>query len=235
MQQVIDLLTEEQHTLALVDIDRALMVSETLRTKSTTLAEQWNRESLALLKTDESDISTSDELGDSARALSRRINRLAADRAVSPSPADTEASIAPGYIPNFKGIYIVTSQGTQTRLFDYTDSLQKDDVSTRIDIDNDGDMDYLFLLDGVLFLKRTSTYSVPKIIDTAVQVSDIDNTDTLPSAPDFYSETVSRPNSINLSYEPAQDTESIWRNTFYNRYLEWDMIARGEHDDTLTP
>ena len=87
-------------------------------------------------------------------------------------------------------------------------------------------MDYLFILDGALFLKRTSTYEVPKIIDTRMQVSDLDSSDDLPIAPNFFIEDVSLPNSINFSYQSAQDVESLWRTSLYDRYLEWDMVDR---------
>ncbi len=43
MQHVIDLLTEEHDVLASVDVERALMVSEDMQTRSSALAEKWNQ------------------------------------------------------------------------------------------------------------------------------------------------------------------------------------------------
>ena len=48
----------------------------------------------------------------------------------SPSPAASSAGIASGYSPNYQGIYIRTTSGVQTRLFDYIAPLTP---STRVD------------------------------------------------------------------------------------------------------
>ena len=170
------------------------------------------------------------------KALQTRMKRLAANAGNDTSAlAEVQAAIAPGYTPNFRGIYIVTESGTQTRLFDYTETLQEDSPSTRVDIDRDGDLDYLFLLDGALFLKRTTLTEPRKIIDTDRTIIEIDENSPLPTAPNYFTEYVSLPNNINISYEAARAEETIWRTTFYDRYLEWDMVDLGEHDDSLSP
>lgn len=236
MQHVIDLLTEEHSTLASVDIERALMVSQDISTRSSALAEKWNKGVTDALNVDDT-VRASDTVDVEVSALSKRMKRLAANFGNdATATAEVEASLATGYSPNFRGIYIVTAWGTQTRLFDYTETLQEDNPSTRVDIDKDGDQDYLFLLEGTLFLKRTSTYSPTKIVDTERIVTEIDTEDvSYPTAPDYFNEYVSLPNNVNIAYEPARADESVWRTTFYDRYLEWDKIAQWEHEDSESP
>ena len=71
-------------------------------------------------------------------------------------------------------------------------------------------MDYLFLLDGTLFLKRTSTYDPTKIVDTDRSVVELDNESPRPTAPNYFKEYVSMPGAVNFSYEPAIEDESVW-------------------------
>ena len=96
-------------------------------------------------------------------------------------------------------------------------------------------MDYLYLLDGTLFLKRTTTKEPTHIVDLTTTVKDITPESPIPSAADFFHEDVSLPNTLTLSYHPAVDTESVWRVEFYDRYLEWDMLDQGQHDEDTTP
>ena len=103
MQHIIDLLTEETHILAAADIERAQMVSETLRNKSGLLAQEWNQRTINSIRTEDASIVESDALSESSHALTRRVQRLAADiSGASPSTAETEIAIASGYSPNFE-------------------------------------------------------------------------------------------------------------------------------------
>lgn len=184
MQNIIDLLTTDTPLLASTDITRAQMVADTNRTRSTELAREWNtRNSLSLISTPTS--SVADSYSTEANALIKRVGRMAALSADT-TVSGTESTLTSGYTPNLSGIYIVTSRGTQTRLFDYTESLQKTDDSTKIDIDKDGDMDYLFVMDGALFLKRTTLADPVKNIDTKITLSDLDAQSSRPTAPDFF-------------------------------------------------
>ena len=65
--------------------------------------------------------------------------------------------------------------------------MRPDDSATRLDIDKDGDMDYLFLLDGILYLKKSNLRNTTKIIDTTLSVKDI-SPQIVPTAPDFFHE-----------------------------------------------
>lgn len=96
-------------------------------------------------------------------------------------------------------------------------------------------MDYLYLMDGALFLKRTSTNEPQHVIDTYIRVSEVTPESPFPSAPDFFHEDASIPNTLTLSYHGAVDTESVWRVDFYDRYLEWDILDQGNHEEEDTP
>jgi hypothetical protein len=213
-------------------MDRALMVSDTLSTRSSVLAREFNEQADRAFATPTED-HPRDSLDDVAHDLSRRVSRLAANSA-TPSAGDV-IDTAAGYTPNFQGIYILTEKGTQTRLFDYTQTLQKTDVSTKVDIDRDGDMDYLYILDGALFLKRTSTKEPTHTVDRTIRVIDVDAESTFPTAPDFFHEGVSVPGTFSLSYNASTDPEAVWRVDFYDRYLEWDMLDQDEHNEDETP
>lgn len=86
-------------------------------------------------------------------------------------------------------------------------------------------------MDGALYLKRTSLRDPTKIIDTEIQTQDMSS--DIPSAPDFFAEDVSLPNTLTFSYNPARPTEETWRVELYDRYLEWDRNHLG--DDTESP
>jgi hypothetical protein len=106
-------------------------------------------------------------------------------------------------------------------------------MSVKTDIDKDGDMDYLFLLDGALFLKRTTTKEPPKIVDTTVRTSPLEASPI--SAPDFFREDTSIPGNLMFSYQASQSGETIWQTRLFDRYLEWDILTQGNHDESTSP
>ncbi len=230
MQNIVDMLTQETHLLADGDIKRSLMVSESLQMRSSQLIAHWNDTSIDSITSDEEIVD--DELSSTRDEFVARVKRITAnqEQTISPLAANTVPST---YAPNFQWIYIVTENWTQVRLFDYTESLKKDDPSVKTDIDKDGDMDYLFILDGALYLKRTSTKDTRKIIDTTLRVEDISS--EVLAAPDFFRENQSIPNNLTFSYQSRQATGSIWRADLFDRYMEWDMLALWEHDNQKTP
>ncbi len=104
-----------------------------------------------------------------------------------------------------------------------------------VDIDQDGDMDYLYLLDGILYVKYSWIKTPNKIIDNSVKISDISRDDFTPYVPDYFHEGISTPKSLNYSFAPASRRETEWRVEFYDRYTEWDHIDIGDHDPMSTP
>jgi hypothetical protein len=64
---------------------------------------------------------------------------------------------------------------------------------------------------------------------------DVDAESPFPTAPDFFHEGVSVPGTLSLSYNASTDVESVWRVDFYDRYIEWDMLDQGDHDEEETP
>lgn len=60
-----------------------------------------------------------------------------------------------GYTPRFEGIYILTEPSeTQVKLFDYTELVDASTEVVVIDVDQDGDKDYLYVLGGILYVKK---------------------------------------------------------------------------------
>lgn len=96
-------------------------------------------------------------------------------------------------------------------------------------------MDYLYLLDGVLYVKYSWMQNPNKIIDNSVKISEVPRDDTVQYVPNYFHENVSTPKSLNYSFVPASSTETEWRVEFYDRYAEWDHIDIGDHDPMSTP
>lgn len=61
------------------------------------------------------------------------------------------------------------------------------------DVDADGDKDYIFLFDGSLFIKYTSTFAPNPIRDTTIFTHTLDSQDALPTAPNFFDQELANP------------------------------------------
>ncbi len=104
-----------------------------------------------------------------------------------------------------------------------------------MDIDQDGDKDYIYVLDDTLYVKYNWTKSPNKIQDTTVTVDTISEKDTSPYVPDYFHENVSVPKNLNFSFVPSLTSEVAWRAEFYDRYIEWDADDIGSHDPIKAP
>ena len=93
---------------------------------------------------------------------------IAATTAGAPAAS---SPLADGYAPRYQGIYVMTPSGTQTRLFDYIAPVIDTTRVDSLDIDGDGDTDYIYILDGNLYVKYGWSNTPNKIIDTAVSIS----------------------------------------------------------------
>lgn len=148
---------------------------------------------------------------------------------------ESSSTLADGYAPNYQGIYVLTPSGTQTRLFDYITPVTEDTRVDSLDIDRDGDTDYMYILDGTLYVKYGWTQSPNKILDTTVKISDIARDDLTPYVPDYFHENISTPQNLNFTFAPASPDEREWRAEFYDRYTEWDHVDIGDHDPMASP
>lgn len=93
-----------------------------------------------------------------------------------------------------------------------------------IDIDRDGDLDYIYLLDGILYVKYSWSKIPNKIIDTTTKISGVSQRDIAPYVPDYFYEDISTPRNLNYSFVSSSQTETEWRVDFYDQYTEWDKI-----------
>ena len=149
------------------------------------------------------------------------VAEIAPTSTTSPS---SSMGVASGYSPNYQGIYIRTPSGVQTRLFDYIAPVTQDTRVDTVDIDQDGDLDYIYLLDGALYVKYNWTKVPNKIIDTSTKISSITPDDLAPYVPDYFYEDVSTPHNLNYSFVSSSQTENEWRVEFYDQYIEWDKL-----------
>ncbi len=143
--------------------------------------------------------------------------------------------VTSGYTPNYQGIYVRTPSGIQTRLFDYTSPVTPDTHIESIDIDQDGDTDYMYVLDGILYVKYSWLNTPNKIIDNTKKISDISANDLPPYVPDYFHSSISSPKNINFTFVPASSTETEWRLDFYDQYTEWDHVDIGDHNPQISP
>ena len=121
----------------------------------------------------------------------------------------------------------MTAGGTQTQLFDYKEPLTGDEQIDVVDVDKDGDKDYIFIFDGSLFIKYTSTFAPNPIRETTIFTDTLDAQDPIPTAPNFFDQELANPGRISLAFSPALKKEQkIWRMDFYDAYLEWDLVER---------
>ena len=171
------------------------------------------------------------DTNDLVSSIRGKMRRLA-DTSVLPDTSS--ASLASGYSPNLQGIYILTPSGIQTRLFDYIDPLVGTETTDVVDIDQDGDQDYITLMDGALYVKYSHALSPSKIIDTSLQMVE-GNEYLVPSAPNFFIESVAAPGKLHLSFAPARSSDTSFRLEFFDRYIEWDHVAIGLHDENIHP
>lgn len=138
---------------------------------------------------------------------------------------------ADGYAPRFEGIYILTPEShVQTRLFDYVEPLQGDETIDVLDIDQDGDLDYLYLMDGALYLKSSHTKEPSRQKDTTLTITDLDLT-LSPEAPNFFHELIASPGQIQIDFSSARSTDTAYRLEFFDHYTEWDLTRIGIHDE----
>lgn len=135
-------------------------------------------------------------------------------------------SYSNGYMPRFEGMYVLTeSKDTpiQTKLFDYVEPIQKNDRVDAVDMDNDGDKEYIFVLGGTLYIKKTYLQNPPKIIDNAIKVQELPK--KLPEVVNNFGQVFSTPSELNISFENTIPNETEWRMEFYDKYLEWDYAT----------
>ena len=103
-----------------------------------------------------------------------------------------------------------------------------------MDIDRDGDLDYIFLLGGSLFIKYSHEKDISSPIDTTIITITLDTT-LLPSAPNYFHELVASPGQIDISFTPARASDRSFRLEFYDRYKEFDQIKIKNAETGDTP
>mgnify|MGYP000573696775 CR=1 FL=1 len=157
-----------------------------------------------------------------------RLDRLAtsslAAATTGTSTSSSSSDIPDGYLPAYKGVYVLTPSGVQTRLYDADITMAPEFDITTIDIDKDGDKDYIFVLDGALYIKYTGASKRSLYPDTEIEIATLRENALHPTTPDYFHETTNAPKSLSLNFTPADEREDEWRLEFYDRYLEWDKV-----------
>lgn len=165
---------------------------------------------------------------DIGRSLQNRVKRIAQlttteTAATMPTHSVTATSAANDYLPKFEGMYVLTEvTHTQTKLFSYTELVRPEDRVDVLDIDNDGDKDYVFVLGGKLYVKNTHLAEPTKIFDKKITTSE--NFSKNPEVANNFMQVLSTPSELNVSFQNTVPNETQWRMEFYDKYLEWDRM-----------
>ncbi len=171
MQNIVDLLrSNDEKLLATSPYVVANLASENISKNSLALAQLADLEKeFAESIQDNSRVDTvsSYEIGQSLQNRVKRIAQLTTqDDASTSSHNITSSPTTSAYMPKFEGMYVLTERShTQTKLFSYTELIRSEDRVDVLDIDNDGDKDYVFLLGDKLYVKNTHLFEPVKIID----------------------------------------------------------------------
>lgn len=120
-------------------------------------------------------------------------------------------------------------------MFDYIAPVLPSTRVDSLDIDRDGDTDYIYILDGNLYIKYGHSKTANKIVDATMKISNISTTDLDPYVPDYFHPSISTPRNLSFSFVPASQTETEWRVEFYDRYMEWDHVDMGDHIPLTAP
>lgn len=231
LQNLINLLLDEQYW------EKRQLISDVsnISTYSQDLLEKFNTHQVEsnFDKSLSSQSRNAENIDGPVRVIRSKLSRMIA--ANTPSSSTTN-NITAGYSPNYQGIYIRTPiSGTQTQLFDYQSPLTKDTKVETVDIDKDGDFDYLFLLDGIIYVKYSWLNVPKKIQDTTQKISSVSPNDFFPYVPDYFHENVSTPKELNFSFISTSQEEKEWRVDFFDQYIEWDYIDIWNHDPIISP
>jgi hypothetical protein len=109
-------------------------------------------------------------------------------------------------------------------LFDYIAPITPQTRVDTLDIDRDGDLDSLYILDDTLYIKYNHTSTMNKILDTTLLTKSISPSDLPPYVPNYFHEDISTPTHLSYTFVPASRDEREWRMEFYDRYTEWDRV-----------
>jgi hypothetical protein len=111
---------------------------------------------------------------------------------------------------NYQGIYVLDDTKKQTRLFDWVGELSGDEEVILSDVDRDGDEDFIYRVGEVIYVKEhhTNTLSESHAPDSSLSTDPLTD---LPNAVNGLHETLTSPNSINITWTPASPQDHVFR------------------------
>lgn len=229
LQNIVDLLKSNDKNLLAAHVGNFASEEENLQKSSIILTQLENLQKSVVANVHENNRKniSAYEIGKSLDARAKRIAQFT-NREINSDGTTTELITSnpytTGYLPKFEGMYILTeTQNIQTKLFDYTELIADNDRVDVVDIDNDGDKDYIFVLGGTLYVKNTYLTNPTKIIDGKITLKNIEN--EKPEVANNFDQTLSTPSELNMSFVNTVPNEKEWRLEFFDKYLEWDKIA----------
>lgn len=90
------------------------------------------------------------------------------------------------------------------------------------------------MLGGSLYVKYNHEKNPAQPIDLSIITVNIDPSQ-LPESPNFFTENISSPGEIYISFKKTHPQDTSFRLEFFNRYLEWDRVKLAGSDFSDTP
>lgn len=137
----------------------------------------------------------------------------------------------------YRGIYYFEN-GSQKRLFDYTEELDGSEEAVFVNRTSDGQKNsIIYRMENGLYIKHPVT-DAPTGKNTSspdlLALEDVLGNYTAPTAPNYFNESVVGPDEIQFSFSPAnKDENTKFRLEFYDYIERFDLLKNGANPDTL--
>lgn len=84
-------------------------------------------------------------------------------------------------------------------------------------------------------MKYSHLQSPVRPVDATPPITSSPDLTLIPRSPDFFHESIASPGQMELSFAPANPSDTSFRLEFFDKYLEWDTVLLAGNDDIATP
>lgn len=131
---------------------------------------------------------------------------------------------------HYKWIYVLEEE-TPYRLFDYTEEMNGNEEQRYTDYDNDGDVDILYMVNGVIFLKENLETQSEKLYNPGVEFTNFRDSDEKFEAVNGFREIVEN-GFVNITFNAHTNRKvNAYRLEFYDRIDAFDNAEQSNPDD----
>ena len=84
-------------------------------------------------------------------------------------------------------------------------------------------------------MKYSHLQTPARPVDPTPPITSSPDSTLIPRSPDFFHESIASPGQMELSFAPANPSDTSFRLEFFDKYLEWDSVLLSGNDDRATP